>query len=137
MSPKKEGTYMKAKFLFTSLIAALLLVTACNNQPVKTQSTKLQSIKKTTVKEPRIVSAMIKKKDPHNFFVVTTADGNGLYYAYYVYKDNKVLKKFPYKPNAYFGYTAEKPGTYKVKVFVKDNTGKKVSIVTKPISISK
>ncbi|NMD38232.1 MAG: hypothetical protein GYA87_06075 [Christensenellaceae bacterium] len=51
--------------------------------------------------------------------------GEGFYqYAYYIYKDGALLKKLPYTNNANFAYKPESKGTYKILVFVRDDTGK-------------
>ncbi|NMD38737.1 MAG: hypothetical protein GYA87_08690, partial [Christensenellaceae bacterium] len=51
--------------------------------------------------------------------------GEGFYkYAYYIYKDDKLLKKLPYSNNANFVYKPETIGTYRIQVFVKDDSGK-------------
>ncbi|NMD37963.1 MAG: hypothetical protein GYA87_04695, partial [Christensenellaceae bacterium] len=48
--------------------------------------------------------------------------GTGIYkYAYYIYKDGKILQKFPYTSNPTLVYRPTSIGTYQVKVFVKDD----------------
>ncbi|NMD37248.1 MAG: hypothetical protein GYA87_01035, partial [Christensenellaceae bacterium] len=50
--------------------------------------------------------------------------GEGFYqYAYYIYKDNALLQKFPYTTNKNFTYTPTSTGVYKILVFVKDASG--------------
>lgn len=111
---------MKIK-LFTLFLAALLLIAGCSNDTTK--STK-QDSKENEVK---IAKVMIKKENAQNFYVVATpVSGTNLIYAYHVLKDNKVIKKQSYTQDAYFTYKIKTPGTYKVRVFLKDAHGKKI-----------
>ncbi|MFC4661448.1 hypothetical protein [Oceanobacillus aidingensis] len=70
--------------------------------------------------EPQIANLMIEKVDDSSFYVVTTAEGNEINYAYYVFKDGEVLEKFPYKKDAHFSYSPTESGTYKVRSFIRD-----------------
>lgn len=54
-------------------------------------------------------------------------------YAYYVYKDDKVIEKIKYTSENKNIYWVTEPGKYKVKVFVKDKSGEKVSQFTDEI----
>ncbi|WML58606.1 triple tyrosine motif-containing protein [Neobacillus sp. PS2-9] len=126
---------MKTKLL-TLLLAAILLVTGCGKEEAaKPDSAKQEATSTAKESKLKIDTVTIKKVDSKNFYVATTAEGNQLSYAYYVYKDNKILKRFPYKKDAHFEYKVTKPGTYKVKVFIKDSSNKKVSKYTKDIKM--
>lgn len=109
---------MKSK-LFTLLIVMLLLITGCGKD-----SSKNASDQKAKGNEPKIEKVVIKKEDSKNLYVEVTAEGKELTYAYYVYVDNELLKKFPYKEKAHLNYKISKPGVYKVRVFVKDKNDK-------------
>jgi major membrane immunogen (membrane-anchored lipoprotein) len=111
----KGGIKMKIKIL-TLVIVAILAITGCSKDSTTKQESKGE--------QPKIVKVLIKKEDAKNFYVVTTAEGKELTYAYYVYKDKKLLKKFPYKQDAHFAYKISKPGVYKVRVFVRDKNKK-------------
>lgn len=49
-------------------------------------------------------------------------------YAYYIYCDDKIVKKFGYSHNNQCSWWMENEGTYKVKIFVKDKNGNKRSV---------
>ncbi|PEQ82696.1 hypothetical protein CN481_24635 [Bacillus sp. AFS006103] len=120
---------MKEK-LFTLFLVVLLLITGCSKDTTKTD--KKQESNGSQVK---IVKVMIKKENSQNFYVVTTANGNDLKYAYYVLKDNKVIKKQLYIQDSYFTYKITEPGDYKVQAFVMDGNGKKVAKYTQTIKM--
>ncbi|WP_026564062.1 triple tyrosine motif-containing protein [Bacillus sp. UNC41MFS5] len=121
---------MKIKLSILFLVA-LLLITGCSKDA--TNSDKKQESKESEVK---IAKVMIKKGDAQNFYVVATAaSGNNLTYAYYVYKDKKVIEKQLYKQDAFFTYNITTPGSYKVRVFLKDANGKIVTKDTEKISM--
>ena len=120
---------MKTKF-FILLGIVLLIITGCSNNKTQTKSNQ-----DSKVTQPEIVKVMLKRGNSENFYVVTTADGNHLKYAYYVYKDHKVVKKVPYRKDAYFEYRVSAPGEYKVKVFIKDSTDKTVSKYTDTVKM--
>lgn len=117
---------MKRK-LITLLIVALISITGCSNDTSKKDSEN---------SEPEIVNLMIEKVDDSHFYVVATAEGSKINYAYYVYKDGEVLEKYPYKKDAHFSYTAKEPGVYKVAVYVRDQYGNKVRKNTKEVEIN-
>lgn len=94
------------------------------------------STTETENNEPEIVKLMIEQVDESSFYVVTTAEGNELTYAYYVLKDDEVLEKFPYERDAHFSYTAEEPGIYKVRAYIKDREDNRVSEYTEEIEIN-
>lgn len=108
---------MKTK-LFTLLIVMLLLIAGCGKDGAKDASEK-----SAKGNGPKIEKVVIHKEDSKNFSVKATTEGKELTYAYYVYLDNKLLKKFPYKENVDLNYKISESGVYKVRVFVKDKKG--------------
>ncbi len=54
-------------------------------------------------------------------------------YAYYIYKNDKIIEKISYTSNNVNVYWVTEPGEYKVKVFVKNQQGEKNSAFTEPI----
>lgn len=112
------------------LIVTLLVVAGCNASNTSKSETKKDSI------EPKIVNLMIEKVDDSDFYVVTTAEGNQLNYAYYVFKNNEIFEKFPYKKDAHFSYSAKEPGIYKVRSYIKDLDGNIVREDTEEIEIN-
>jgi len=117
---------MKIKVL-TLVMIALLAITGCSKDSTTKQESKED--------HPKIIKVLIKKEDAKNFYVVTTAEGKQLTYAYYVYKDKRLLKKFPYKQDAHFTYKISKPGVYKVRVFVRDVNKKIEAKTTKSVKM--
>ncbi|WP_062108585.1 triple tyrosine motif-containing protein [Bacillus niameyensis] len=106
------------------LIIASLFVIATGCSPANTSKS-----------EPEILDLTIEIVDDSNFNVVTTAEGDQLRYAYYVFKDNEVLEKFAYGKDAHFSYSAKEPGLYKVRSYIKDKDGKIVRKDTKEVEI--
>lgn len=120
---------MKVK-LFSLLTILLLLISACSNQTSK------KGLSESSEEDaPKIVKVIIEKVDSSNFYVVNTAEGEELEYAYYVYRDNEVIDKFYYKKDAHFTYKVKEPGSYKVKAYIKDKNEEKVSKFTKAIEM--
>lgn len=120
---------MKVK-MFSLLTILLLLVSGCSNE-----TTKKGLSENSEENAPKIVKVIIEKVDSSNFYVVNTAEGEELEYAYYVYKDNKVIDKFYYKKDAHFTYKVKEPGSYKVKAFIKDKNDETVSKFTEAIEM--
>jgi uncharacterized lipoprotein YehR (DUF1307 family) len=117
---------MKLKFkILTVAIVALFAITGCGKDTTTKQESKGD--------QPKIINILIKKEDAKNFYVVTTAEGKQLTYAYYVYKEKKLIKKFSYKKDAHFTYKVSQPGVYKVRVFVKDENKKIEAKTTKSV----
>lgn len=116
---------MKVKVL-TLLIVTLLLISGCSNQSTE---------KASSQDSPRIVKVIIEKVDSSNFYVVNTAEGENLQYAFYVYKDDELLDKFNYEKDAHLSYTVKEPGSYKVKAYVKDENDKTVSEFTQTMEM--
>ena len=123
---------MKGKF-FALLIVTLILMVGCSNGIGESkQGTDEASVSS----EPQLpVKLIIEQVDESNFYVVATAEGNQLDYAYYVYKDDKVIHKIGYRKDAHFKYTAKEPGVYKVKVYLKDEEGNTTSKNTNNIEL--
>ncbi|GHH97450.1 hypothetical protein [Neobacillus kokaensis] len=105
---------MKSK-LFSVVLVTLLLISGCGKE---------QTNKESNENQPKILKVMIKKKNSKNLVVETKAEGKELTFAHYLYLDNKLLKKFPYKSDAHFSYKISKRGIYKVRVFVKNKNDK-------------
>ncbi len=62
---------------------------------------------------------------------INAEGGTGEYsYAYYVYKDNVLVKKNAYTGSSYMEYTPTSPGVYKITAFVKDTGGRTQSTTT-------
>lgn len=124
------GIIMKkglAALIFASL---LIIVAGCSS--ANTSNSKGENDNN----EPEIVNLIIEKIDESNFYVVSTAEGNKLEYAYYVLKDNDVIEKFSYEKNAHFSYDAKESGVYKVRSYVKDVNGNIVRQDTEEIEIN-
>ncbi|OAS88213.1 MULTISPECIES: heparinase II/III domain-containing protein [Metabacillus] len=65
------------------------------------------------------------------------AEGTGLLYAYYVFKDKEIIEKVSYKKNASFKYSTKETGDYFIRVYVKDSNDEKVAMNTKSFVIKK
>jgi len=123
---------MKAKWLTIVSIVVFLLITGCSigsekdaaNEGAKSGSPKIESVE-------------LKKVDNSTLEATVTAEGQELEYAYYIYKDNKLLEKIFYKPNTSLSYKVKEPGEYKVKIFVKNKQEKTNSKYTSAVKIEK
>lgn len=77
--------------------------------------------------ELKIISVTPDKVSPveveNNVKWTVEAEGNNLKYSYHVYNGREKVYKTSYINNKAFEYTPIKPGTYKVRVFVKDESG--------------
>jgi hypothetical protein len=113
--------------LIVQLIIILLIISGCSKEA--------PSKKEPTATLPTINKVVIQEVDEHNIKVICTATGEKLQYAYYVYKDNKILQKISYRPNNRLAYKVQKPGEYMVKVYVRDSKGKKDVKNTKAIKV--
>ncbi|RWZ59152.1 alginate lyase family protein [Halobacillus fulvus] len=85
-------------------------------------------------KMPEIDKLNISLTGSSSLEVNVEARGEGIEYAYYLYKDNEVYKKFPYIPEPIFKYTPEESGEYLVRVFVR-NKFSKVASNTKSVIV--
>ena len=64
--------------------------------------------------------------------------GDGKYiYRYHVQKDGKKLSSFEFTPNPVFHLKAEEPGVYRVRVYVKDGSGKQVTKISANLTVRK
>lgn len=120
---------MKVKVL-SLVIIILLMISGCSNQ-----SAEKESSENTEENTPRIVRVMIEKVDSSSFYVVNTAEGEELQYAYYVYKNDEIIDKFSYKKDAHFTYTVKEPGSYKVKAYIKDKNDETESKYTETVEM--
>ena len=123
---------MKGK-LSILLICILLAVVGCNNNSTDSEGGTNQVAESN---EPKFAKLMIEEVDESTFYVVATADGNDLNYAYYLYKDDELLDKGNYIKDAHFSYTVKEPGTYKVKVYIKDRDENIVSKYTEEVEMN-
>jgi uncharacterized lipoprotein YehR (DUF1307 family) len=118
------------KKLVVSLIMLLLIITGCGKEASKEKISQ-----ESTANLPKINKVTIQKVDKDTIKVVSDAKGEKLQYAYYVYKDNKVLQKISYKPNNRLAYNVKEPGEYMVRVYIRDNKGKKAAKTTRAIKV--
>lgn len=105
------------KKLMVVLAATVTVMAGCG------QETQESNASDEAVKNVQIKEANIETSGDHTLEVTTETEGEDLTYAYYVYKDNKVIEKTSYEKNDTFTYEAEEPGTYFVKVYAKDGNG--------------
>ncbi|GAQ19560.1 lipoprotein [Oceanobacillus picturae] len=118
------------KKLIVLIVAALLLISGCGNDTQEdTDSTNSNKSK------PEFVKLIINKRDSSEFYVVATAEGSQLSYAYYVYKGDELLEKKSYVKDAHFSYQVKEAGTYKVKVYIKDKDENVASKYTNEIEV--
>lgn len=125
--------------------SAMFLIAACGNSEelskTKTEETPEieQNEEKETSKkekETKIVDLTFEKESENELNLVSNAEGEELLYAFYVIKDNEFYEKFGYQKDNSFSYTVTEPGDYKVRVFVKDKAGNKITKDTEVIDFA-
>lgn len=65
------------------------------------------------------------ENDKENLVVECITTGSSLEYAFYIYKDEKILEKIYYTSNSKLYFPIKERGRYKCKVFVKNRNGNK------------
>lgn len=88
------------------------------------------------VKVTKINHVSIQQSSENELRVESKATGKDLNYAYYIYKDNKILEKINYSSKDSFTYKLEESGEYKIKVFIQDKNGDKDSKETTKLQVS-
>ncbi|MFD1451535.1 triple tyrosine motif-containing protein [Oceanobacillus sojae] len=131
---------MKNNLIILIFISLLFVAIGCSSTNKSELENETMAESETKIEndsiEPHIVKLMIEKVDDSNFYVVTTAEGNELNYAYYVFKDDELLERFAYEKDAHFSYSPNESGTYKVRSFIKDQDGNVVREDTSEIEIN-
>ncbi|HGH7175527.1 serine acetyltransferase [Bacillus sp. AFS094611] len=69
----------------------------------------------------------IQLKNYYQIHLNCHALGDNLEFAYYVYRDENVIEKFPYTCESSFLYNLTETGEYRVRVFVRDKDGNKIA----------
>ena len=95
----------------------------------------LKSDYKNEPKKLRIKKLILNKVDASSVEVKCLADGQGLSYAYYIFKDKEVIEKHSYQKNATFKYIAKEPGTYSFRVYVRDTNNEKIAMNSSEFTI--
>lgn len=78
-------------------------------------------------------SVNIKLENYYQIKLNCYAQGEDLEYAYYVYKDEEVVEKFPYDGNSSFLYNLSEEGSYRVRTYIRDKSGNKIAKTSKTI----
>lgn len=68
--------------------------------------------------------------------IMCNVSGDQLNFAYYIYKDKEVIEKIMYGPKSKTTYYVKEPGVYKVRIFVRDQFGNKVTQYTNELVIN-
>lgn len=124
------------KKLILLLVTMLVMISGCdqgNKKEVKQNKTNQQE----KIEDVKIKQANIEKSDKNTLKVTTKAVGEKLSYAYYVYKDDKVIEKSSYKEKSSYTYIAKEPGTYFVRIYAKDGNSKVDTQNTKELKVEK
>ncbi|PFA18402.1 hypothetical protein CN373_19120 [Bacillus cereus] len=124
------------KKLIVPFFAAALLISGCGNEPAKgSNKGKVEQNKKEiplTINEVKI-----DKVNERTLKVDVKAKGEGLTYAYYIYKGGKIIDKIWYKPDSSLTYKVKEPGKYKVQAYVKDKNEKQKFAYTSEVTLEK
>ncbi|MGN1230420.1 MAG: hypothetical protein ACI4TP_00825, partial [Anaerotignum sp.] len=80
--------------------------------------------------ENTIINTKIELSEINKMTVFVEKENEADRYAYYIYKNDKVIEKVSYTDQNTNVYWVSEPGIYKVKVFVKDAQGNKKTILT-------
>jgi hypothetical protein len=71
-----------------------------------------------------------------NLTVETKATGSGIIYAHYWYRNNELIQKDPYKKSNQANFIVTSPGRYRVRIFVKNDTGGIITQTSKSIDVN-
>lgn len=107
---------MKFKLIVLFIISQFLIA-GCEQQTNKVEKT--QSNEGNL---PKIEGIVVHKKSS-NLKIESVAKGKNVRYAFYIYKDDKLLEKVKYQQEGQLSYKVNDSGIYKVKVFAKDAEG--------------
>ncbi|PFO80413.1 MULTISPECIES: polysaccharide deacetylase family protein [Bacillus cereus group] len=88
------------------------------------------------VKVTKVNHVSIQQNSGNKLRVESKATGEELRYAYYIYKDNKILEKIDYSSESSLTYKLKESGEYKIKVFIQDKNGDKDSKETPKLQVS-
>jgi serine O-acetyltransferase len=78
-------------------------------------------------------SVNVKLENYYQIKLTCNAQGEDLEFAYYVYKDDEVIEKFPYDGNSSFLYNLSEEGSYRVRTYIRDKSGNKIAKTSKTI----
>lgn len=121
------------RIIIPILLVAVIIVQACSNAPDKSKENDVVPEESVNIK---IESVSIELIDDEAIKVLAEAKGKELEYAYYIYKNDELLEKIPYKKSAnQLDYELNEAGTYKVRVFVMDSEGEKETKYTEEVQI--
>jgi hypothetical protein len=88
-------------------------------------------------KMPPIIQSVVLHNDGNDLTVTCAAKGDGLKYAYYVYKDDDPAEKFFYRDEPEFHYQAKESGSYMIRVHVKNVDGQQLSRSSNRVEIER
>ncbi|NMD37160.1 MAG: hypothetical protein GYA87_00575, partial [Christensenellaceae bacterium] len=125
--PKTVGTYQVKSFV-KDLSGTIKAVTTV---PIKVTNYPIPPL--------NIYVSMNKTSMYKNETVIVRASATGgvgnYMYAFYVYKDGQLIKKYPYSTNQILYYKATMPGAYKFTAFVRDSNNKRIAKSTTILSV--
>lgn len=126
---------IKKMMSYLMIISVVFLLAACGNDGEESEKKTEEAPKveepekqeEQKQEETKITKLTLEQDGDQDIKIIANASGEGLIYAYYVLKDNEFYEKFGYQKDNKFTYTITEPGHYKVRVFVKDKEGNKVT----------
>ncbi|MED3125315.1 triple tyrosine motif-containing protein [Bacillus wiedmannii] len=124
------------KKVFVPLFAATVLISGCNKEVAK-ESSKGKIDQQKAESSIVISEVKIDKANERTLKVDVKAKGEDLNYAYYIYKEEKIVEKIWYRPDSFLTYEVKEPGKYKVRVFAKDKNKKKKDTFTNEVTVEK
>ncbi|MHC9037379.1 hypothetical protein ACYTTR_16790 [Cobetia marina] len=65
----------------------------------------------------------------------TCEHADGLHFAWYLLCDGEVIEKHPYTPSPQHTLVLPGPGRYQVRCFVRDEAGRKVSVMSETVDV--
>ncbi|MDA1522949.1 triple tyrosine motif-containing protein [Bacillus cereus] len=124
------------KKVFVPLFAATVLISGCNKEVAKDGSK--DKLEQQKAESSIVISEVnIDKTNERTLKVDVKAKGEDLNYAYYIYKEDKIVEKIWYGTDSFLTYEVKEPGKYKVRVFAKDKNKKKKDIFTNEVTVEK
>ncbi|WP_440273850.1 triple tyrosine motif-containing protein [Ferdinandcohnia sp. SAFN-114] len=138
---------MEEKKPFTTVELEFTGITETCNTEFRLENFKYQSLKQIEtvdklncennpiVDSLEIKRVLIKKIDNKSIEVSCDAIGEGIKYAFYIYKNDSLIQKVPYSINSKLIFNGDAPGDYKVRVYVRDKSNNQTARNSKVLII--
>ncbi|MET3319907.1 triple tyrosine motif-containing protein [Peribacillus butanolivorans] len=128
---------MKRSLIMLLVMLSLVVAGCGKDTPKETKNEESKKVSNSESKEkpPRIKGVTLEQVNDDTLEVKSDATGENLQYSFYIFKDDEILEKIPYKSTNHLSYTVKEPGKYMVRVYVKNSEKNIVTANTDKIDI--